>query len=172
MLNNFFFFCLNAGDPHFKILKHDFKLFRIATNVIKFLGMSRRRSTHPGLLCSNLGKGNQEEQELQRRLRALRIPVKDILGKNYKPRKRHKTPPTNIKQKMIQNQCVAYASLPYSELRKIPEIPVPAVLAKRQLERPVNALKQESLRSKGHRNWREGSVFQSSVFARRQSMRR
>lgn len=128
--------------------------------------MNRRRSTYPGIFSKDT-----TDQEFHERLQSLKIPIKEILGKNYKAKKRHKTPPTNIKQKMVQTQCVAYASLPYSELQVIPDIPTPTVVAKRHLEKPLQIFKQDTARLKpGFRNRREGSVFQNGAFTRRQSI--
>ena len=109
-----------------------------------------------------------EEPELFSYLRALKSRAKDVLGKEYKPKKRRKVKAIEIKQKIIQNQCIAYSSLPYCELGKIPEYPLPEVLAKRQVEKHVNPLKQDVTRGKGFRR-REESDLQGLPLYRRYS---
>ena len=140
---------------------------------MKFFGATRRRSViRPG---SSLDSEDLEkkEQELQKRLKVTKIPVKEILGRNYKPKRRHKAPPSHIRQRIVQTQCLAYSSLPFCELQIVPEMPIPAIVAKRQLEKPSQSVKQDVTRFKPmHRSRRDGSVFQGNAFARRQSLMR
>ncbi len=149
-----------------------YHLFRIATNLIRFLGMSRRRSTHPAIMNAggteiDTTEIQRVEEEIQRKLNTLNIPMKDILGKNYQPKQRHKIPPSNIKQKMIQNQCVVYASLPYTNLREIKEPKMPPVLTKRLWQKSNSNVKGDAMRPRHlHRTRRE------SAFARRMSVYR
>lgn len=117
---------------------------------MKFSGSCRRRSTHPALIALNLGSGSSDSDqvEFQKRLLTLKAPQTDILGKNYTPKNRHKIPPTNIKQKMVQNQCIVYASLPYSDLLAVKEQSIPPILAKKQWEKSASNAKSEHVKFK------------------------
>ncbi|XP_038078621.1 WD repeat-containing protein on Y chromosome-like isoform X2 [Patiria miniata] len=56
-----------------------------------------------------------------------------ILGKSYKPKTRHKMPPTLPEIKQNQNQVVVYSSLPFTDLEPVEEIKVPTTLHEIQL---------------------------------------
>ncbi len=133
---------------------------------MRFLGMGRRRSTHPAIM-NVLGAETdavaieRAEQELQRKLHTLHIPLKDILGKNYTPKHRHKMPPSNIKQKIIQNQCVVYAALPCSKLLAVKEQQMPPVLTKKLWQKSATNAKHDNPRPRFQRYRRASSVYSS-----------
>ncbi|XP_071962420.1 WD repeat-containing protein on Y chromosome-like [Antedon mediterranea] len=56
-----------------------------------------------------------------------------VLGKSYKPKTRHKMPPTLPEIKHNQNQVVVYSSLPFTNLAPIKEITVPITLQEMHL---------------------------------------
>eukprot|EP00794_Sanderia_malayensis_P007564 gene7564-8402_t len=147
----------------------------------------RRNSTFPqisksgGKAAIEASKESLEEEQMQKGLKsaiAMQVHQKDILGKNYTPKNRHKIPPANVRQRMVQNQCVVYASLPCTRLREIKEPDVPqVVLAKRMwLKSTTNVNNNPNTtrhaRLMMHRFRREGSVSQNNAFARRTSMLR
>lgn len=138
----------------------------MTSKIIKLLGVNNSQKSSPRHLPLESAVKTTLEQgdpELQSRLESLKIPLKNVLGKNYLPKKRHKAQPTEIKQKIIQNQCVAYSSLPYSELEKLPDYPMPAVLAKRHHE------KQDTAKNRGSRNRRDESDLQATALGKRLS---
>ena len=145
----------------------------MASNIIRFLGVNSPRHSASARSARDSDLSfvlEKDGPELQDRLEALKIPLKDVLGKNYKPKKRHKVQPVEVKQRMVQNQCIAYSSLPYSDLEKIPECPVPAALTRRQTEKQLHATKQDTPRQKGCRNRREETDFQGTPLMKRHSL--
>ena len=64
--------------------------------------------------------------------------ILDILGKNYKPKQRHRMAP-DIKPTINNLQCVAFSSLPFSELAVIEEAKMPTVLVQAMAARQQQA---------------------------------
>ncbi|XP_033640138.1 WD repeat-containing protein on Y chromosome-like [Asterias rubens] len=78
------------------------------------------------------GKDGRSENKLEEKRRAT-WGTSSILGKSYKPKTRHKMPPTLPDIKQNQNQVVVYSSLPFNELEPVQEVKAPATLQEIQL---------------------------------------
>lgn len=55
--------------------------------------------------------------------------LKNVLGKHYHPRKRHRSLPSLQKPQFNQNQVVVYSSLPYKDMDVVVEPRMPSTLA-------------------------------------------
>ncbi|XP_028518792.1 WD repeat-containing protein 49 [Exaiptasia diaphana] len=100
---------LSKSSQKWRVAKHILRITRLG-------GHARRRSksmaeSDPNLMLPNIDRS-----------------LKDVLGKHYKPKTRHRLLPPMQKPRFNQNQIVVYSSLPYKEMESLEEPRLPSSL--------------------------------------------
>ncbi|XP_033123331.1 WD repeat-containing protein on Y chromosome-like isoform X2 [Anneissia japonica] len=123
--------------------------WRLAKNIMMII--SRNQKADQIKFDSSFDPGQldgQEEEECKKAARG----ISSILGKSYKPKTRHKIPPTLPDIKHNQSQVVVYSSLPFTNLAPIKEITMPATLQEmhlRQQQSSADAAENNTSGGKG-----------------------
>ena len=117
-----------ASSQTLKVLNGAVPKWKLAKNIFTVLHLGRRatRTTPVKTDDENADEIDDETAALSRP-HVLNISLTNILGKNYKPKQRHRMAP-NVKPQINHSQCIAFSALPFSELEPIEEPKMPAVL--------------------------------------------
>ena len=119
-----------ASTQTLKVLKGAAPKWKLAKNIFTLLHLGRKSVRRSDSASRNEVGGvedviDDETVELSRP-DILNISLTNILGKNYKAKQRHRLQPS-IKPKIKNLQCVAFSSLPFSELEPIRETKMPSL---------------------------------------------
>lgn len=136
---------LDGAVPKWKLAKSIFTVLHLGRRATK----AAVKNNSGGIACEI-----DDETAALSRPHVLDISLTNILGKNYKAKQRHRMTP-DIKPKVNNLQCVAFSSLPFTELEPIAEPKMPLVLtqalaARQQQQRPSSpGLNDNGIRKAG-----------------------
>ncbi|XP_066922655.1 cilia- and flagella-associated protein 337-like [Clytia hemisphaerica] len=130
-----------ASTQTLKVVNGSAPRWKLARNIFTILHMGRR-NTKSAVKDEDVTQIITSETSAINRHQILDIPIHEVLGKNYKPKQRHRMPPI-IKPKINNLQCVAFSSLPFKELEhieepKMPQVLVHAMAARQQQQQQQN----------------------------------
>ncbi|XP_022093005.1 WD repeat-containing protein on Y chromosome-like isoform X2 [Acanthaster planci] len=103
--------------------------WKLAKNIMMIVARNQLAKAGQGLDDSSLGVDDgQRLGEKADDSGQSSYGTSSILGKSYKPKTRHKMPPSLPDIKQNQNQVVVYSSLPFTDLEPVEEIKMPTTL--------------------------------------------
>jgi len=149
-----------ASTQTLKVVNGSAPRWKLAKNIFTILHLGRRM-TKVQVKNEQFDEEIDDETAALSRPELLDISLHEVLGKNYKPKQRHRMPPV-IKPRINNLQCVAFSALPFKELEQIEEHKMPVVLvealAARQQQNRTISPNNEGQNRKNMTNGRKGAT--------------